>query len=79
MSEREMLARMAVAAGWEVVAQNGELIIERGPERIEIEYSTSGIPRKVKRISADGLSTVLTQNYIRMIEVMEWIETRVSQ
>lgn len=73
MSDKEVLVRLANKAGWEVVAQNGSIIIERGPERIEVEWGTAGIPRKIKRTKPDGSTEVVSQSYIRMVDLFDWV------
>ncbi len=73
MTEREAIARVARTAGWEVLAENGSLVIERDGQTIEIEYGSGGIPRTVRRTTPDGSRQVISQNYIKMSDVLGWI------
>lgn len=68
--------RNAAKAGWEVVAEKGTTIISRGDERIEIEIGSAGIPRKVTRTHLDGSVETMSQNYIRMTDVLSWLPKR---
>lgn len=68
-----MLLELARKSNWEVVAEKGSVVIERGPEIIEIEIGSGGIPRTVRRTHPDGSREVIRQNYIRMIDVLDWI------
>lgn len=73
MSDKEVLLRLANDAQWDVVAQNGSIIIERGPERIEVEWGPAGIPRTIRRTHPDGKTEVISQSYIRMVDLFDWV------
>lgn len=73
VSQREWLLRAAVSAGWEATASANVSTFSRGDEEIDVEYSGAGIPRIIRRISANGTKTVVGQNYIRMIDVLAWL------
>lgn len=73
MRDRAWFLEAARNAGWEVVAENGADLIERGAEVIEIEYGSGGIPRTIRRTDPAGKRHVIGQNYIRMAEVLGWL------
>lgn len=70
--------KAAAEAGWEVpenptYGPNQALTVARGDERIVIEIGPGGIPRTVRRTTHDGRTLILSQNYIRMAEVLGWL------
>lgn len=49
--------------------------MSRGAALIEIEIGSGGIPRKVRRFNPlTGKDEVISQNYIRLAEVMKWLQ-----
>lgn len=79
MSDKEVILRLANQSGWDVVAQNGSIIIERGPERLEIEWGSAGIPRTIRRTKPDGSTEVISQSYWRMTDLLGWIKAEPSE
>jgi hypothetical protein len=65
--------RSAASHGWDVLAQQGNIIIARGDEQVEIEIGSAGIPRRIKRTSPDGTVSTTSQSYIRMTDVLRWL------
>jgi hypothetical protein len=63
---------LAKQEGWEIQATGAATLMERDGQTIEIEYGSAGIPRRIRRVR-DGKTQILTQNYIRMAEVLGWI------
>lgn len=75
MGDRMWLMNAAKAADWEIVASQNIATMTRGPEIIEIEYGSGGIPRSIHYTNVDGEKIVIPQGFIRMVDVLDWLNT----
>lgn len=82
----EWFTKAAEEFGWEILSPpqvhepqglvpGSHVVVGRGPEIIDMEISSGGIPHKIDRTLPDGTTQTIPFLQIRMSDVLGWMDT----